>query len=266
MDPRQNLGFAGANNLAFAAATGKYIVLLNSDAFLSAGDLQRAFEHMENEPETGLGGARLVGLQGEWQPSARQFPSVTNDFLSLSGLAHRFRQSRVWGRADRTWADPSQEASVDWVPGAFSIIRTSALEKVGRFDESFFLYYEEIDLCRRIKAAGFQVRYWPDIVVTHLGGESSKSMSQAVRSRSGAQLTLWRLRSGMLYYRKHHGSGVWRVSAMEAAWHGFRYLRNQMSGSPDRQAKAEESRTMIMLIKQAWKETRGGRVSPARPW
>jgi hypothetical protein len=266
IDPRRNLGFAAANNLAFLAARGKYFILLNSDAFVSPEAIQRAFQHMEDEPGTALGGARLIGEDGGWQPSARYFPSLLNDFLSLSGLAHRYRKSRFIGRADRTWADPMQVADVDWVPGAFSIIRASALEKVGNFDESFFLYYEEVDLCRRLKAAGYAVRYWPDVVVTHLGGESSKSMQHAVRSKAGAQLTLWRMRSGLLYYRKHHGGGAWRTLAAEAAWHGIRYLRNAISRRPDRREKAAEARTMVALAKQAWRETLGGRYSPPKPW
>ncbi len=264
--PGKNLGFAAANNLAFPAAQGKYLVLLNSDAFLLPGALKCAIDHMEREADTGLAGGRLVGEDGSWQPSARQFPSLLNDFLSFSGLAHRFRKSRFWGRADRTWADPLQGADVDWVPGAFSIIRTSVLDQVGGFDHSFFLYYEEVDLCRRIKAAGYAVRYLPDVVVVHLGGESSKAVKNAVRSRMGAQLALWRLRSGYLYYRKHHGGTAWRIMALESSWHLMRFIRNRVSRRPARREKAAESQTMVSLARQAWRETRGGRYSPPKPW
>ena len=259
----KNLGFAAANNLAFPAAQGKYLVLLNSDAFLLPGALERAIAHMEKQPGTGLAGGRLIGEDGSWQPSARQFPSLLNDFLSFSGLAHRFRKSRFWGRADRTWADPLEETGADWVPGAFAIIRASVLEQVGGFDDAFFLYYEEVDLCRRIKAAGYAVRYLPDVVVVHLGGESSKSMENAVRSRMGAQLALWRLRSGYLYYRKHHGGAAWRIMALESGWHLTRLIRNRASRRPE---KAAESQTMMALARQAWRETRGGRYSPPKPW
>jgi GT2 family glycosyltransferase len=262
----RNLGFAAANNLAFQIARGEYIVLLNSDAFLRPRSLRRALEHMQSEPWTGLAGGRLIGEDESWQPSARQFPSVLNDLISLSGLAHRYRNSRFWGRADRTWADPMLETVTEWVPGAFSIIRASVLEQVGGFDESFFLYYEEVDLCRRINAAGYAVRYWPDVVVVHLGGESSKSMSGVVRSRSGAQLALWKFRSGFLYYRKHHGIGAWQALAMESGWHAIRFLRNRASSRPARREKAAESRTMIALLKRAWTETHGGRYSPPKPW
>jgi hypothetical protein len=262
----RNLGFAAANNLLLALGQGRYRVLLNSDAFLLPGSLRRAMEHMDREPATGLGGGRLIGEDGSWQPSARQFPSVFNDFLSLTGLAHRFRESRFWGRADRTWADPMDETETDWVPGAFSIIRASVLQEIGVFDESFFLYYEEVDLCRRIKAAGYGVRYWPDVVVIHLGGESSKSILNATRSSSGAQLTLWRLRSGYLYYRKHHGSSAWRSMAVEYGWHLLRFVRNRLSRRPESREKAADSRLTMNLVRRAWKDTRGGRSSPPRPW
>ena len=261
-----NLGFAAANNLMFPAGRGRYFVLLNSDAFLTPGSLKRALEYMDGDPTIALGGARLIGEDGAWQPSTRLFPSQLNDILSITGLAHRYRTSRFWGRADRTWADPLEPIETDWVPGAFSILRTSVLKQIGGFDEAFFLYYEEVDLCRRIKAAGHKIYYWPDIVVVHLGGESSKSMPNAARSASGAQLTLWRLRSGFLYYRKHHGSAAWRCMAIEWAWHCFRYVRNRFVQRPGSEEKAKESRITMDLVRRAWIETQGGRVSPQRPW
>ncbi|MBL8149219.1 MAG: glycosyltransferase family 2 protein, partial [Blastocatellia bacterium] len=117
-----NLGFAAANNRAFPLASGKYILLLNSDAFLRPGALQKALQYMEQEPNIGLGGARLVGSDDSWQPSARMFPSLLNELLMLTGLAAKYSKSKFFGRADRTWADQNQRAEVDWVPGAFAII------------------------------------------------------------------------------------------------------------------------------------------------
>jgi GT2 family glycosyltransferase len=260
-----NVGFAGANNLAFPHATARYVVLLNSDAFLNERAIQRAIAHMDREETVGAAGGRLVGRDGSWQPSARQFPSLLNDFFSLSGLAARFPHSKLFGRADRTWADPHVPADVDWVPGAFAIIRRAALEQVGYFDERFFLYYEEVDLCKRLRDAGFTVRYWPDVVITHWGGESSKTLRSLAFSRSGCQLTLWRMRSAFLYYRKHKGSYAWLVKEMEHAWEWARALKNTL-GSARSAAKREDSTTMQRLVEQAWKETCGGRVSPARPW
>lgn len=145
-------------------------------------------------------------------------------------------------------------------PGAFSIIRRDVLERVGYFDESFFLYYEEVDLCRRIQQAGYRVRYWPDVRVVHLGGESSKTVQTVKMSSSGSQLALWRMRSAFLYYRKHDGSAAWYTKQLERLWHMLRAWKNGSNG------KGEESRALISLLERAWTETSGGTVSPARPW
>lgn len=262
-----NLGFAASNNRAFHMAQGRYIVLLNSDAFMRPGALSKAVEHMEKNPDAGLGGGRLVGRDDAWQPSARMFPSPLNDFLTLSGLAAKFPRSRLFGRFDRTWADPLEASEVDWVPGAFAIIRHEVLEQVGYFDEAFSLYYEEVDLCRRIQAAGYPIWYWPDIVVVHLGGESSKMVKRLSLSSAGSQLTLWRMRSALLYYRKHHGAiGAWVAKGTETLWHSLRARKHAGVADPIRQAKAEESKTLMALMRQAWQETQGGLISPTRPW
>jgi GT2 family glycosyltransferase len=255
-----NLGFAGANNVGIEKARGRYCVLLNSDAFLCQDALAVAVRLMDANPGAGIGGARLVGRDGESQPSARLFPSLLNEFLMISGLAYQFPKSSFFGRFDRTWADQSKPAEVDWVPGAFMIVRTEPLQSLHGFDTAFFFYYEEVDLCRRMKMAGNSVWYWPEIRVIHLGGESSKVEAGTMNARA----TLWRLRSGLLYHRKHHGPAVLAVTGLELGWHAFRYLKNRViSGS---RGKAAESRALVQLIRQAWRETRGGRLSPAAPW
>ncbi len=262
-----NLGFGPANNRGFAQAHGRYVILLNSDAFPRPGALRLALDHMDARPQVALGGGRLLGRDDSWQPSARMFPSLFNDFLSASGLAARYSKSRLLGRADRTWANPLEAAQVDWLPGAYVIIRRAVLERVGYFDERFFLYYEEVDLCRRIKAAGYEIWYWPDIVTVHLGGESSKTINRLQVSSAGSQLTLWRMRSQLLYYRKHHHLwGAWCSAALETSWHRLRSKRNAIFRSASSEAKHQESRDAILLMKQAWRETAGGATSPPHPW
>lgn len=264
-----NLGFGAANNLAIQAAGGRYVILLNSDAFLCPGSLMAAVNNMNRHPEVALAGARLVGRDFSWQPSARMFPSIFNDALVLTGLAARFPKSRFFGHFDRTWADPSEPAQVDWVPGAFSIFRAQVLDKVGLFDPRFFMYSEEVDLCRRIKTAGYQIWYWPDIQVIHIGGESSRQVKNLELSSSGStQLVLWRMRSTLLYYRKHHGAKVWLTKWLELAFYRLSYLRNRLSRDPLRRASTRISRLQNLAdsIRLAWKETEGGRVSPPRPW
>ncbi len=258
-----NLGFGNGNNLALSDAQGRFIVLLNPDAVLPPDTLERALQHMETIPDAGMGGGLLQGTQGEWQPSARLFPSLLNDGLTLSGLANRFPNSSFFGRFDRSWADPLKPVPVDWVPGAFVILRRSLVDQISLFDPRFFLYYEEVDLCRRIHQAGFKVYYWPDLVITHIGGASSETVDEVVFSSSGKQLTLWRMRSQILYYRKWHGHIYsWLVKALEQTWHGLRAWRNATRAP----AKAAESRHIVQLWQQAWQETYGGLISPPQPW
>jgi GT2 family glycosyltransferase len=257
-----NLGFGAANNAAIKIAKGSYIALVNSDAFLSLDALAKALQHIKEDPSIGLGGARLIGTRGDWQPSARLFPSLLTEFLQLSGLADKYPSSSFFGRYNRTWASPDEACYPDWVPGAFALIPRQVLESVGIFDERFFLYYEEVDLCRRIKAAGYKVAYWPDVIVTHLGGESSKTVQSVTFSPKEAQLLLWRMRSQLLYFRKHHGwLGAFAVSTLETTWHRLRKIKNW-----SHPVKAEESQMIIQLLSQAWQETKGGTISPPVPW
>ena len=262
-----NLGFGAANNLAIQSARGRYLILLNSDAFLHPGALKLAIQHMDQQPKAALGGARLLSHDDSFQPSARMFPNIVTDTFVLTGLAARYPKSRIFGYFDRTWADPSQPCQADWVPGAFSIIRADVLDKVGWFDPQFFLYGEEVDLCRRIKKAGHEIWYWPDITVLHIGGESSRQIKDLALSSSGStQLVLWRMRSTLLYYRKHYGATVWLAKWLETALYRLSSLRNRFSKDPQRRLRSQNSRNLATLMNTAWKETRGGRVSPPRPW
>jgi GT2 family glycosyltransferase len=261
-----NLGFGAANNVALEGCKGRYIVLLNSDAFLCPDSLRLAVKHMDDNPGAGLGGGRLVGRDYAWQPSARMFPGILSDLSVMTGLASRYPKSRLFGHFDRTWADQSLASEVDWVPGAFSIIRADVIEKLGFFDPAFFLYSEEVDLCKRIKSAGYQIWYWPDITVIHIGGESSRQVKSLEMSSTGAQLVLWRMRSTLLYYRKHHGAKAWLEKSMELALYRLTALRNAFSKEPRRIARAKENRNLATLMQKAWQETDGGRVSPPRPW
>lgn len=258
-----NLGFGNGNNLTFKEATGRYLVLLNTDALLPPNALSLALAHMEANPKVGMGGGLLLTASGGWQPSARRFPTLVDEFLNLSGLAARFPKSRFFGRFDRTWADPETPAEVDWVPGAFAIIRRDLIDRIGFFDPRFFLYYEEVDLCQRIKAEGFSIQYWPDLRIPHIGGESSKTVEGVSFSKVGSQLTLWRIRSQLLFYRKWHGPVMAAmVKGLEQNWHRLRALRNRTRNP----AKTEESQALVKFWDQAWQDTQGGTVSPPQPW
>ena len=107
---------------------------------------------------------------------------------------------------------------------------------------------------------------WPDVVVTHIGGESSRQVKSLEMSKAGAQLVLWRMRSTLLYYRKHHGWAAWSARMLETGLYRLIVLRNSFSSDPRRQARVREHRKLIAIMDQAWQDTQGGRVSPPRPW
>lgn len=246
---KKNLGFAGANNVGFLHASGRYVVILNADAIVQGNALAKAVALMDTNPSVGLGGGRLVGRDGADQPSALKFPSILNNILFLTGFADKYPHSRFFGRAQRSWADPEMPADVDWVPGAFSIIRHDVLKDIGYFDLRFFFYYEEVDLCRRIKESGYKIKYWPQVRVIHLGGEPKTAADNKVNET----LLLWRMHSELLYYRKHHGRlGAYSSFFLEYGWHWLRSIRH--SGY-----KKQQAEMIIQAKKQAWKDTRGGK-------
>ena len=146
------------------------------------------------------------------------------------------------------------------------LIRRTLLEDVSLFDPALFLYVEEVDLCKRAHRNGWTVVYLPEYSVLHIGGESAGSINAALDSPPSHQVVLWRMRSTLLYYRKWHGIQAWGAAVLEIALYRLRWLRNCRSRSPQRKTRARHALQLIALMRQAWRDTRGGRVSPPQPW
>ena len=195
-----NVGFGRANNQLLPQIAAKYVLLLNTDAFVSPDTLTKTVAYLDKHPDCGVLGVRLVGRDGTLQPSCRYFPTPFNLFLTKTGLAQLF--PAVGLVDDMAW-DHATVRECDWVPGCYYLIRREVIDQVGLFDPRFFLYYEEVDHCRRVKAAGWQVVYFPDTEVVHLGGESAKSAGRL--TESGRQLSALQVESELLYFRKHYG-------------------------------------------------------------
>ena len=195
-----NVGFGRANNQGLALATGRYVLLLNTDAFVAPDTLSKTIAYMDAQPDCGVLGVRLVGSDGELQPSCRYFPTPWNVFLARSGLARFFRKARLVD--DMDW-DHASVRECDWVVGCCYLVRREVIDQVGLFDPRFFLYLEEVDHCQAVKQAGWKVVYFPDTSVVHLGGESAKSDSQL--TSIGKQISALQIESELLYFRKHHG-------------------------------------------------------------
>lgn len=259
-----NLGFAAGNNLAALRAKGRFLLLLNPDAIPNPGALAEGIDRMTKQVRVGMAGGELLNARGGREPSARMFPTLRDEIFTMSGLAARYPNSKTFARLDRRWADPEVESSVDWIPGAFVFLPAKVFAELGGFDERFFMYYEEVDLCRRLREAGYSIEYWPSLKAVHIGGASAKTVKKARVSRAGSQLESWRMRSALLYYRKHHG--LWGASgllAIEWTWHRLRGLRASWKRQSD---KAEDMRTHCQQLRQAWADTQAGRTSPTKPW
>ena len=205
----KNVGFGRANNQLVEHLQGKYALLLNTDAFVAADTLNKTLEYMEAHPDCGVLGVRLVGREGDLQPSCRYFPTPLNVFLSRAGLERFFP---VVKRVDDMEWDHDSVRECDWVPGCYYLIRREVIDQVGLFDPRYFLYYEEVDHCKRVKQAGWKVVFYPHTTVVHIGGESAKTVVEL--NAVSRQIPKMQIESELLYFRKHHG-------LLGLGWHMF---------------------------------------------
>ena len=264
---RENLGFAAANNQAWQLAQGDYVLLLNPDAYVKPDAIARAVDFMERTPDCGICGGRLVKPNGSLDPSARRFPNFLAKFFTLSGLRYRFPESSIFSRHEFGGFDHNSVLEVDWVPGTFTLYRNSMLEKLRLFDERFYIYYEETDVCLAAKRNGWKVYFIPDAEVVHVGGAASKTRKDHQYDEHANQLIQFRMRSEWLYFRKNSGLGAVLANAgVEYLWHGLRYLANLLPGRSEGAAKRKYSAMVLGELTRSLRITGFGRQSPQTPW
>jgi GT2 family glycosyltransferase len=187
-----NRGFAAAVNQGIAASTGRHVLLLNSDATLVEESAQKMVAHLDNHPQTGAIGGMLLNADGGFQGSYAEFPTLITETLLLTGLSRWLLPPTFPSRS----ADESQEPrNVDWVCGAFLMLRRAALDDIGSLDERYFMYAEEVDWCYRARQAGWLVAYLPDARAVHLVAGSYSSNAGRRRQHM--------YRSKSLYFQKH---------------------------------------------------------------
>lgn len=195
-----NGGFGAGNNEGIRAGLPSgskpdYIYILNSDAFPAPDAIQILLDHLQSSPETGFAGSHLNGLDGHPHSSCFRFHTIVSEFES----ALRFGPvSRLLKSHTVSIEIPEQTTSVDWVAGASMMIRRTALDEVGLFDEAFFLYFEETDLCLRAARAGYKTDFVPASNVVHVGSVST-GMKTWERVPSYWYDSRW------YYFAKNHG-------------------------------------------------------------
>jgi N-acetylglucosaminyl-diphospho-decaprenol L-rhamnosyltransferase len=194
-----NVGFGRANNQALPFISGRYVLLLNTDAFVDPDVIAKTVAYMDEHPKCGILGVKLIGENGDLQPSCRYFPTPWRIFLQTTGLKRYFKNAQMVD--DMNW-DHDSVKNCDWVPGCYYLVRKEVIDQVGFFDPLYFMYCEEVDHCYATKSAGWDITYYP-IPVVHLGGESAKSDSEI--STHGRQIKSLQIESELLYFRKNYG-------------------------------------------------------------
>ncbi len=174
----ENLGFGRANNIGIERARGRYVLLLNPDTILQEDTLQRMAEYMDTHPDVGISGCKVLNADGSFQAQCRRgFPSPWASFCKLFGLQAMFPNSPLFARYNQSFRSEDETYTVDAVIGAFMFCRRDALLSIQGFDPDFFMYGEDLDLCYRMKLAGFNTAYVPITTIIHFKGESTRRSS-----------------------------------------------------------------------------------------
>jgi N-acetylglucosaminyl-diphospho-decaprenol L-rhamnosyltransferase len=206
-----NAGFTRANNQALRLSTGRHVVILNPDTEAEPGSLTVLVRYLDSHPEVGAVGPKLLNSDGSLQHNGRRFPTPWRDFLAITGLwklrARAFERGMEFGREDF-----DREAEIDFVMGACLMVRREVMEQVGMLDEDFYMFYEEVEWCWRIRRAGWKVMYVPQsrIVHHHMG-----SVRQRVWAMSNRLL-----KSAVTYYGKT-GTPMQRLGVLPVVAVGY---------------------------------------------
>ncbi len=169
----ENKGFGHACNVGVNIAIGRYILFLNSDTIMHKGSLKKCIDYMDKHVDTGCLGIKTTLKNGDFDHGCKRgFPTPFNSLCYVLKLHKLFPDSKKFGGYTLSYLSTDETNEVDSVSGAFMLIPKQVLGRVGLFDESIFMYGEDIDLCYRIKKAGYRVVYFAEASMTHLKGQS----------------------------------------------------------------------------------------------
>ncbi len=215
-----NAGFAAGVNRAATQAHGEYLLLVNPDTMCEPSLAAVLTDWLDAHPSVAVVGPRIVNEDGTLQASARRFPDATTGAAGRTTFLTRLFPRNPLTRRNLGYSFAARPQTVDWVSGACAMVRASAFREVGGMDAGFFLYWEDADLCRRLRNARWETMYVPGVTAVHAGGRASR------HARLQALVAFHR--SAYRYYRKHGGraaalaaplvwSGLWIRAGLKAA-------------------------------------------------
>lgn len=209
-----NVGFGKANNQAIKQAKGKYTLIINPDTLVSEDTFKVLFTHMESNPSCGAAGCKILNPDGTFAPeSKRSVPTIWSSFSKVTGLSTLFPSSKLFKEYYLNSIGENEKAQVPVLSGSFMFWRTDLLKELGGFDERFFMYGEDIDLCYRVQNTKYHIDYVPETSIIHYKGESSKK---------GDLRYIWVFNKALYqFFDKHHSSRyslLFKVFIYTAIW------------------------------------------------
>ncbi len=195
----ENLGFGKANNQAISIAEGEYILIINPDTLVSEDTFTVLVQHMKEHRDCGAAGCKILNPDGSFAPeSKRSVPTIWSSFTKVTGLSSLFPKSRFFSEYYLDWLDENEKANVPVLSGSFMFWRAELLKELEGFDERFFMYGEDIDLCYRIQDTEYHIDYVPATSIIHYKGEST---------RKGDLKYTWIFNKALYqFFEKHHSS------------------------------------------------------------
>ena len=200
----ENLGFAKANNQAIKLCSGDYIFLLNPDTEVIAGAVPKLIEFLETHAQAGIVAPQLINSDGSIQRSCRAFPTFTAMLYELLGLSKLYPNDPRFGSYKMLDFEHDETREVDQPEGAALLLRRKVIEEVGVLDEGFFMLFEEVDWCYRIKQSGWQIWFYPEAKVVHHYGQSIKQVK--------ARMILSSHKGLYRFWSKHYAKGRWYLN------------------------------------------------------
>jgi GT2 family glycosyltransferase len=248
----KNYGFARGNNIGIEKSKGRYVCLVNSDVQVLDRTIGYLIDYMDKNPRVGILGPKILWPDMTLQDSCRKFPTLWTKLCETFALNRLFPKSAVFSGEHMQFFTHDQVKRVDSLAGCFMMIRQSALKEVGLFDEQYFIYSEEIDLCKRFRAAGWNVVFLPEVSVVHHHAAST--------AKDPVRFALLQQRSLLKYWEKHHSlPSRTCLFALIFLHHAVRYLRYAVTPTAkDKVAQRMEQHreSLKALFTRDWLETR----------